>query len=230
MLADSAIQLIIAATILVVVGFLLPVARWANGLGPQWAIAIVILAFFLINSGYFALFEAIWVGQTPGKRFAQIRVMKDDGRPISAYDAVARNLLRIVDEMPTMYMVGMVSILISKQNKRLGDYVAGTVVVHEKTIQEARPFLDTRADESFPTYDTSGITPDELLVIETFLHRRDSFEPALRTSMAAKLAKRLGAKLGANVMGWPHTEHFIEAVYEQYRSSSRFRSDARPDA
>jgi uncharacterized RDD family membrane protein YckC len=230
MLVDSLIQAIAYVIIFLVVVFLLPAARWASVLGPQWSIAILILAFFLINSGYFAFFEAIWNGQTPGKRFGQIRVMKDDGRPISAYDAIARNVLRIVDEMPTMYMVGVISILISKQNKRLGDYVAGTVVVHEKTIQEARPFLDTKADGSFPTYDTSVITLDELHVIETFLHRRDSFEPALRTSMAAKLAKRLGAKLGGNVMGWPQTEQFIEAVYEQYRSSSRFRHDPPPEA
>lgn len=225
MLADTAIQFAVALIILLAFIFLLPAVRWASVLGPQWAIAGAIILLFFINSGYFALFEAIWNGQTPGKRYAQIRVIKDDGRPISAYDSIARNVLRIADELPTMYMIGVISILISKQNKRLGDYVAGTVVVHEKTIQEARPFLETKTDASWPTYDTSAMTLDELHVIETFLHRRDSFEPALRTSMAAKISRRIGAKVGANVVGWPHTEKFLEAVYEQYRSGGRFRPD-----
>jgi uncharacterized RDD family membrane protein YckC len=224
LLADMAIQFVLAFVIVLAFFLLLPAVRWASLLGPQWIIAGAIIVLFLINSGYFAFFEAIWNGQTPGKRYAQIRVIKDDGRPISAYDSIARNVLRIADELPGMYMVGVISILISAQNKRLGDYVAGTVVVHEKTIQEARPFLETRPDGSWPAYDTSSITLDESHVIETFLHRRDSFEPALRTSMAAKISRRIGGKVGATVMGWPQTEQFLEAVYEQYRSAGRFRS------
>lgn len=224
MAADMAIQFIIAFIIFLIVAFLLPAFRWATVLGPQWMIAGVILILFVLNSGYFAFFEAIWSGQTPGKRFAQIRVMKDDGRPISAYDSIARNLLRIVDELPGMYAIGVISILFSKQNKRLGDYVAGTVVVHEKTIQEARPFLEMKPELSGPAYDTSRITLDELHLIETFLNRRDSFDPVLRTSMAAKISGRIGEKVDARVASWPQTEKFLEAVYQQYRSAGRFRS------
>ncbi len=225
MLGDTAIQAFAAVVIVLLAVFSLPAIQWGSILGPQWAIAAVIIAWFLIREGYFAFFEAIWNGQTPGKRWAQIRVIKDDGRPISVYDSIARNLLRIVDEIPMpLYAVGVITALLSKENKRLGDYVAGTVVVHEKTIQDARPFLETRSDGSWPALDTSHITLDELRVIETFLNRRDSFEPALRTSMAAKISKRIGEKVGANVFGWPQTEKFLEAVYEQYRSTGRFQS------
>lgn len=224
MVADLGIQFVVGFIVFLIVVLLLPAVRWATVLGPQWMIAGVVIVLFLLNSGYFAFFEAIWNGQTPGKRYAQIRVMKDDGRPISAYDSVARNLLRIVDELPGMYAVGVISILFSKQNKRLGDYVAGTVVVHEKTIQEARPFLEIKSEVSGPVYDTSRITLDELRLIETFLHRRDSFDPALRTSMAAKISGRIGEKVDARVTGWPQTEKFLEAVYEKYRSSARFGS------
>lgn len=224
MAADMAIQAVVAFIVFLIVVLLLPAIRWATVLGPQWMIAGVIIVVFLLNSGYFAFFEAIWNGQTPGKRYAQIRVMKDDGRPISAYDSMARNLLRIADELPGMYAVGVISILFSKQNKRLGDYVAGTVVVHEKTIQEARPFLEIKSEASGLAYDTSRITLEELRLIETFLHRRDSFDPALRTSMAAKISGRIGEKVGTRVMGWPQTEKFLEAVYEKYRSSERYRA------
>lgn len=224
MLADTVIQAVTALVLVLGGAYVLPAARMAAGLAPQWLMAGAILILFALRDGYFALFETIWNGQTPGKRFAQIRVIKDDGRPISAYDSIARNVLRIVDELPTMYFVGMVSVLFSTQNKRLGDYVAGTIVVHEKAIQDARPFFEVTRGTGWGTIDTSQITPEELQVIETFLHRRDSFEPALRTSMAAKISKRMGEKVGTSVFGWPQTEKFLEAVYEQYRSAARFRS------
>jgi uncharacterized RDD family membrane protein YckC len=221
--ADLAIQFIAGFIVLLVAVFALPAMAWSR-FGPQWFLAGVIVLVYILNSGYFAFFEAVWNGQTPGKRYAQIRVIKDDGRPISAYDSIARNFLRVVDELPSFYIVGVLSIFLSKQNKRLGDYVAGTVVVHEKTIQDARPFLETKSDASWPMLDTSHITVDELRVIETFLHRRDSFEPALRTSMAAKITSRIAPKVGMEVVGWPQTERFLEAVYEQYRSAGRYQS------
>jgi uncharacterized RDD family membrane protein YckC len=221
--ADLAIQFVAAFILVLIAVFALPAINFTR-LGPQWFLAGVGILIYVLNSGYFALFEAIWNGQTPGKRYAQIRVIKDDGRPISAYDSIARNFLRVVDEMPSFYIIGVLSIFLSKQNKRLGDYVAGTVVVHEKTIQDARPFLETKTDNSWPMFDTSQITVDELRVIETFLHRRDSFEPSLRTGMAAKITRRIAPKLGVEVIGWPQTERFLEAVYEQYRSAGRYQS------
>jgi uncharacterized RDD family membrane protein YckC len=225
--ADMAVQAVAAGFLVISAALLVPGFRWigwSSVLGPQWVIAGVIFGLFLIHSGYFAFFEAVWNGQTPGKRYAQIRVMKDDGRSITVYDAIARNLLRIVDELPGVYAVGVISVLFSKQNKRLGDYVAGTVVVHEKAIEGARPFLEMQSDSSMPTYDTSRITLDELHLIETFLYRRDSFDPAVRTSMAAQIAGRIGQKLEVRVAGWPQTEKFLEAVYEQHLSARRFHS------
>jgi len=224
MVEDSAIQFIVAAVLVIAAALILPVTSLFGSLGPQWLGAILILAFFVISSGYFAFFEAIWNGQTPGKRHVGLRVMKDDGRPISVYDSVGRNLVRIVDQMPGVYAVGAVSILLSKQSKRLGDYVAGTVVVYEKTMEGVRPFQETPAAGSLPTYDTSRLTVEEFQMIETYLNRRDSFEPGVRTSMAQQISNRIGEKLGVRVYGWPKTEHFLEAVYDQFRSTGRFRS------
>jgi uncharacterized RDD family membrane protein YckC len=97
-----------------------------------WIVAILIFLYFLLMYGYFIVFESIWNGQTPGKRLTHIRVIKDSGQPITAIDAVGRNLLRIVDQLPFAYGIGVLCAWISPQSKRLGDYVAGTVVVHEK--------------------------------------------------------------------------------------------------
>jgi uncharacterized RDD family membrane protein YckC len=224
-LADTAIQIVAGFALLIAglsIGFGLASAG-LQGVSEQWIIAIVVFLLFLLNSGYFALFEILWNGQTPGKRFTQIRVIKDDGRPIGAYEAVVRNLLRIVDALPAMYGFGLISIFLSHQGKRIGDFVAGTVVVHEKTLEGVRPYRESSLDETLPPVDVSVVTLDEIRLIETFLNRRDSLEPAVRTSMAEQICNRLARKMQLQVYGWPRTEKFLEAVMEQCRQSNRFR-------
>jgi uncharacterized RDD family membrane protein YckC len=224
MTIDTSIQLVAFFILLLGLAVVVPKLRSFGSIAPQWAIAMLIVAGFLIYYGYFAFFETAWNGQTPGKRYAQLRVMKDDGRPINAYDAITRNLLRIVDQLPVLYGVAIISVFVSKQNKRLGDFVAGTVVVHEKTVEAARPFLEIRPDDSAMAYDVSRITLDELQLIETFLQRRDTFEPALRGSMASQISSRIAQKLEVQVYGWPANEKFLEAVHTQYRASGRYRN------
>ena len=224
MAADTAIQAAAGLLIFIVLLLLLPGFRRIGRSGEQWIIALFIIAGFLLYSAYFAFFEIVWNGQTPGKRYAQLRVMKDDGRPISAYDAVARNLLRMVDSLPGFYGVGVLSVLFSKQSKRLGDFVAGTVVVHETALEGVRPFAETKVDESLPAFDASGISVDELRLIETFIERRDSLDPGLRGNLALQIADRIGAKLQVRVYGWPRTETFLEAVLKQCRERGQFRN------
>jgi uncharacterized RDD family membrane protein YckC len=224
MIIDTAIQLATGFVLLIALALAIPAVRVFASVAPQWAIAIMIVAGFVIYYGYFAFFEGAWNGQTPGKRYAQLRVMKDDGRPISPYDAIARNLLRIVDQLPAFYGVAIITVFLSKQNKRLGDFVAGTVVVHEKTVDAARPFLEIRPDDSAVAYDVSRITLDELRLIETFLQRRDTLDPALRGSMAAQISTRIAQKLEVQIYGWPANEKFLEAVHSQYRATSRYRN------
>jgi uncharacterized RDD family membrane protein YckC len=222
MAADTAIQVAVGLTIVIAVVVLFPGVRLFGATASQWVIALFIIAIFLLNSAYFAFFEIVWNGQTPGKRYAQLRVMKEDGRPISAYDAIARNLLRIVDSLPAFYGVGVLSVFFSKQSKRLGDFVAGTVVVHETALEGVRPFAETGVDQSLPAFDASSVTVDELRLIETFIQRRDSLDVALRTSMAAQIATRIGEKMQIKVYGWPRTENFLEAVLKQCRERSQF--------
>lgn len=105
----------------------------------KWAQAGVILFIFLITWGYYSLFEGLWHGQTPGKRIMKLRVLKDSGRSITLFESLARNLVRYVDYLPGIYAIGLISILCNRQNKRLGDFVAGTIVVHERV--EEQPLL-----------------------------------------------------------------------------------------
>jgi len=223
-LADTAIQIVLGFIVLMVGGLIGIGVSVFGGLGGQWVAAILIFLIFLLNSGYFALFEIFWNGQTPGKRYARIRVIKDDGRPIGSYEAVVRNVMRVVDELPAAYGFGLVSIFLSRKGKRLGDYVAGTVVVHEKTLEGMRPYVESKIDETLPPVDVTVVTLDEIRLIETFLNRRDNLEPGVRTSMARQICERLANKMNVKIYGWPRTERFLEAVIEQCRQSDRFRS------
>jgi len=223
-LADTAIQIVIGLFV-VFLGLIIGLsATIFGGIGPQWIIAIVIFLIFLLNSGYFALFETLWNGQTPGKRYARIRVIKDDGRPIGPFEAIVRNAMRLVDVLPSAYGVGLVTIFLNERSKRLGDFVAGTVVVHERTLEGVRPYDGATIDETLPPIDVTVVTLEELRLIETFLNRRDSLGPGVRATMSGQICERIASKMNLRIYGWPRTERFLEAVIETCRQSDHFRN------
>lgn len=215
--ADTMIQLSLLAAIGGAALTFIPMARLI-GMLSQWAIAGLIMGVFLVYEGYFAFFEAIWNGQTPGKRLCGLRVMKDDGRPIGIYDSIARNLLRIVDQMPGIYAIGIVVMLFSKQSKRLGDHVAGTVVVHERPMEASRFFTGIPSESSEKMFDTSQLSLSEFQLIEAFLQRRQSLETEARRRMATQIASRVAAKAGVPVQPWPECEHFLETIFASLRA------------
>jgi len=129
-----------------------------------------------------------------------------------------------MDSLLGFYGIGVLSVLLSKQSKRLGDFVAGTVVVHETALEGVRPFTETTVDQSLPAFDASGITVDELWLMETFLERRDSLDPDLRSSIASQIVARIREKVQLKVYGWPRTENFIETVLQQCRERRQFRN------
>ena len=218
---DTAIQLGVAGLLALIAGSIVPIARLLGSLS-EWMLALLTIGGFLIYEAYFAFFEAVWNGQTPGKRLARLRVIRDDGRPIGVYDSIARNLLRIVDQLPGIYVVGIVAMLFSSQNKRLGDFVAGTVVVHEKALEGVRPFGPSGAEPSvaatLPAFDASRISLAEFQLIEVFLQRRETLETDVRRSKALQIVERIAQKLGVAAGPWPSCEGFLEAVYEQART------------
>ncbi|WP_440896445.1 RDD family protein [Amphibacillus sp. Q70] len=99
-----------------------------------WLIAGVILLVFAIEWSYFILCEFFWKGKTIGKRILGIRVIQDNGHRITLLSSMIRNLLRIIDELPVSYLLGIILILVHSKHKRLGDLVAGTIVVHDQGL------------------------------------------------------------------------------------------------
>lgn len=220
-LCDSLIQGLVYGIVIFAMGFLIPrTLEW--DVASKWVIAIVILFFFCLYWGYYAFFEIWWKGQTPGKRIAGIRVIKDSGRAITPFEAVARNLVRAIDQIPGFYGVGIVCAFFDKRNRRLGDFVAGTVVVHDRKDGEAQPFYNMKSDAA-PQVETAELSLPELELIETFLGRRLDMPQELRTATARKLADKIAGKTGTPPENRPpNDEDFLEAVALRIRANRRF--------
>lgn len=226
---DTLIQFVLYIIGALAVGFSAALAgavgigRYLRWIPVSWAPAIAILFMFSVYWGYFAFFEIIWKGQTPGKRLAKVRVIKESGRPINAYEAIARNLLRAIDGLPGMYGVGIVCMMLNRQNRRLGDYVAGTVVVHDKRTEEVKPDWNTVMEPAVANPQLSFVTSEELVLIETYLHRRVDMDLILRDQVAYKIASRITEKTGLQRGPNQSLEDFLEASARQIRDTARFR-------
>jgi uncharacterized RDD family membrane protein YckC len=219
---DTLIQAVAFFVVFFSAGLILPtVTRWTPR-AWTWVAAAIILSLFVLYSGYYALFEIFWNGQTPGKRLVRIRVIGDSGRPISPYEAIGRNLLRIVDQLPGFYVVGIISVFLTPQNKRLGDIVAGTVVVHEKAMLEAQPEFGTAAGARPASPQALQISSEELELIERFLQRRYDLSPEVRRQSAEHIAARVRARLGAAPDQSASAEDFLESLAREKRNSASF--------
>jgi uncharacterized RDD family membrane protein YckC len=223
--ADTLLQLAVAWIVIMIFAVSAISLSLFSKVAGIWTFAIMVFVLFSVQFGYFALFEALWNGQTPGKRWTHLRVIKDSGRPISAYDAILRNLLRIVDSLPTMYATGLITMLISKENKRVGDYAAGTVVIHEKPLQGVSSIWQQSATPvpASAVGTLPQLTVEELQLVEAFLDRRGSLEPHVRSAMARQIADRLAERWAIPPEDRPDTEKFLEAAAEQRRQTARFR-------
>jgi len=172
------------------------------------AIAIVIFIVFTIFYGYFILFEAFWGGQTPGKKMLGLRVVRDGGYPLDFGGAFLRNLIRIVEQLLGFYLLSAISSLASPENKRLGDYAAGTIVVREGRLNKPLTLADAIASGERKR---SGayLTDDERAMVDQFLGRRANLDPYKRRQIALALADRFRDRAPADA---PRTDD--EALLE----------------
>jgi len=202
---------------------------------PKWVQAFLIIVVFLIFSAYFAFFEWLWNGQTPGKRWLKLRVIREDGRPLTFWEAAVRNLLRPVDMMPApFYSLGLILVFISLSDQRIGDLVAGTVVIREREAEApafaqvfASPVSDAALRRSFTPVDfvaeLNELTAAEIEVVETFLRRRWDLAEMARQWMAWRVALPIMYKLRPRYDPLTFTyEGFLEELLHRYRARHRF--------
>jgi uncharacterized RDD family membrane protein YckC len=188
-----------------------------------WVLAVLVLGVFVIYYGYFALFESIWNGQTPGKRLVGLRVIHASGRPVSVFEAVLRNVVRIADQMPGIYAVGIVTVFVTERSQRLGDLAAGTVVVHEHTVESPQPEVagERAAGAALTHHGASKLAAEEIAVIDLFFRRRDDLDAYARQRTARRIASRVRERLG--ITGNIDDEHLLEQIAAEYRARGRFR-------
>lgn len=199
-----------------------------------WTAALTVLAVFGIYWGYFVVFETFWSGQTPGKRIMRLRVVREDGRPVRFFEVFVRNLLRVaIDFQPLpSYAIGVVSIIFSARSKRIGDFVAGTVVVKERAteapsleeiikVSEIEQQKIERAGPAPFAADTRQLTERELRAVQTFLKRRFELSEPNRTALASRIAYPVSARLGIEAVGLS-PEEFLEEIERQHRAQSRY--------
>ncbi|WP_309122489.1 RDD family protein [Paenibacillus sp.] len=199
-------------------------AAWLD----EYAAAVAIVVLAALNGGYFLIGEYATGGRTIGKRAMGLRVMQDNGRPLSFLASVIRNLLRMIDTLPMLYVVGALCSFFHPHDKRLGDLAAGTVVVYdvggakkrtkrmEKQLRAWGPFLPELTLEPWVR---ERVNEEEWELLSAFAERLPYLAPRRAEELAKGIVSLVVPKLGLN-------ERWAEAL----EAASTPWSAARPPA
>jgi uncharacterized RDD family membrane protein YckC len=221
---DSIFQSILAGFIIFVMvflgGFSFEEVFVRMNFSGGWMIAIILFFTFTIFYGYNIFFETIWSGQTPGKRFIKLRVVQENGSSIAFVQVLIRNILRVIDSLPTGYAIGIISVMISKKNQRLGDMAAGTIVIRENGE-------DAPAAVNFEVRETawSGVArlhlqeigEEDFAVLKKYLLRRETLRQDELLVMDQKLALFFSQKLGLKPEETGNSVEFLKQVAAMYQ-------------
>ncbi|BAZ43815.1 RDD family protein [Chondrocystis sp. NIES-4102] len=189
----------------------------------QWIWAIQSLITFAIYMGYFVFFETIWQGQTPGKKWTKIRVIRDNGKPERLPQAILRALLRPVDDL-----IGVFLITLSAQEKRIGDLVAGTIVIQNEQVFKSANFEISSEAENLAKQlkiesEIDNLLPEDFATIRDFLQRRQNIILQHQHQISRKLAEQVKdiVQLEEVPEGYSNSQ-FLEAIYLAYQRNSKY--------
>jgi uncharacterized RDD family membrane protein YckC len=219
-----------AAAIGAAVSFAGKITSIVAPISKDWMAALSVITFFLISMGYGIAFEWFWRGQTLGKRVLRLRVVDAGGLKLEFSQIAVRNLLRLVDALPLLYLVGGAAVLLTRDAQRLGDLAANTIVVrHRRDLN----FDITRiAPEKFNTLLEyphlaarlrQKVSPELLAIAYEALIRRDELDPAARLEVFRRTAARL-----KELVSFPEEaiaaltdEHYVRAAVDVVMRQSR---------
>lgn len=207
--------------------------RLPSDLGNVLAVAILIVI-FLIQFGYFIVFEIALNGQTPGKRLIGLRVIKENGYPLAVLDSIVRNIVRVIDFFPFAYGVGVIAMFTNARAKRLGDYAAGTIVVQVreqvKLSDLAKP-SSTQITPATAEADVAGEMPgienlreSDIEMIESFFRRRTELRNAegIAVTIARAIAARMGVSASRPLNDGMEADNFLRGVVAAYRQPKAY--------
>lgn len=207
------------------------ISSYVGLLSADAAGAFQMIAGFVIAVGYGIFMEWKWHGQTLGKRIFKITVVDVRGLPLSFGQIAIRNLLRWVDKLPLLYLVGGVVALLSRRNQRLGDLAAGTVVVRQ--VASAEPHIDTITTgkyNSFRDYPhlenrlRHALSPEELSLCVEALLRRQQLESESRVRLFDDLAATLAGRVRfpeeatARLSSEQYVRNAVDSIYRHRRA------------
>lgn len=166
------------------------------------ATVLFVMVSYVCIAAYHLLFEWLWNGQTPGKRWLGLRIVQADGQPVTGRAIVIRNLVRLGDYLPVFYGVGIVALLLTPRTQRLGDLAARTIVIYERPLalpetprQDLRvAYRRIKTIAPIPHYiDIAPLNADDQRGVVGYLQRRDTLTNAwLAVTVAQKVAGRMG--------------------------------------
>jgi uncharacterized RDD family membrane protein YckC len=240
-LVDTLIWGAVFFVVALLLAIFLPMIGAFSKISEQWAVAIVVFIVFLLNWGYFTLFEAFWNGRTPGKRVARIRVIQRSGRAIGLFESMARNFVRYVDWFPGFYGVGVISMFVTRQHQRLGDLAAGTLVVRDRDEESplwgdsgartftaqvfapSAPIPEPHTAFSLPAAGIARLSHADLEVLEGFFARRLDMSLPTRYALGQRIASAIQAKSGLEPPAGTSVETFLEIAARQLRDQARMQ-------
>jgi uncharacterized RDD family membrane protein YckC len=208
------LDLLVKGAVLLAVGLVTVLTHASSGV----LVAVWSLTAFVVWFGYDVLFELAAGGRTPGKRWTGLRVVTAEGAAVGPGASVVRNLLRLIDGLPGAYLVGIVMVALTRRHQRVGDLVAGTIVIRERRGLAAAltGFVDLAAvgeatvpDPELAAWDVSGVSAEEVATVRRFLERRQGLDPVARRRLAAELASRLLPRV-VGPTERPTAERFLE--------------------
>lgn len=197
---------------------------------PSYLFAGVIILMFVLNWSYYFLLEYFTGGRTLGKKALGIRVIQENGHSITLLSSLIRNFLRIIDMLPVNYLVGMLMIFFHSKHKRLGDLVAGTIVVHErrgkKKKKKATKLDKLIAEKGLSAEDglveewaLRSLGAKEWKLLKTYADRFDSLNTDDRIVLTRKMADILFPKIGIDPMTkrYDELENMLLELYLQMK-------------
>jgi uncharacterized RDD family membrane protein YckC len=204
--------------------------------------ALAIIATFVLFFGYFIYFEYKWNGQSPGKRSAGLRVIREGGYPVDLFSVIVRNLIRIMDFLPAFYFIGIASILFAKRYQRLGDFMAGTLVVKQRAPKNLINLLAAtrlqpehldREALMLMVREADRLTPDEYRAVRHYTERRRSLMTFAAQQQSAyiialPLMQRLGIAppAGVTTVNYADVLEYLAVAYETVRRPAEQRRNA----
>jgi len=186
-------------------------------------IALFVLAQFIFETGYFIFWEMVTNGRSPGKMLAGLRVVRRDGLPINLKSSVLRNVLRIADMLPENYVVGLVSMLLSGSGERLGDHVAGTIVIRLDRPSAAPEIEPSRKGTALALTRTqlARIGPREIQLLRATLRRVPDLSGERSIALLNEVADTMRARLELAELPFPDPLIFLRDLLTMAERYSR---------